>query len=275
MTEWEISRIRVGHRFRTDLGDIEGFSRSLADVGLLHPVVVTTDGDLIAGERRLNAAKKLGWKTVPVREINIEEEIQRLRAQRDENVVRKPFLPTEAAALAKLIEVRIQKEAAADRKAEGQKEGGKTAGRGRPIASVESFHTSKAPVRASELAAKGTGYSERTLRKVHEVVEAGAKFHRGAPKERLVESSVNLSPKVLKRGRPSGSREGRRERAKETPCGNFPQGVCRRLGDLQTKEGAYGEGQGAVTRKTPLRELPARGFPAKTRRPVPRQPSSR
>jgi hypothetical protein len=37
----------------------------MSDVGLLHPVVITTAGKLVAGERRLRAAALMGWLTVP------------------------------------------------------------------------------------------------------------------------------------------------------------------------------------------------------------------
>ena len=36
-----ISAITIGVRHRRDLGDIEGLAASIAEVGLLHPVVIT------------------------------------------------------------------------------------------------------------------------------------------------------------------------------------------------------------------------------------------
>lgn len=62
-----ISQIKVGKRIRRDMGDIESLAASIADLGLLQPILVFPDGRLIAGERRLRAAQKLGWKTIPVR----------------------------------------------------------------------------------------------------------------------------------------------------------------------------------------------------------------
>ena len=64
--ERPIASIRVGKRYRHDLGDIDGLAASMAALGLLHPIVVTPDGLLICGERRLCAAKLLGWKQIPV-----------------------------------------------------------------------------------------------------------------------------------------------------------------------------------------------------------------
>ena len=51
-----ISAIILGNRHRRDMGDIEGLAANIADLGLLHPIVVRPDGQWIAGERRLHAA---------------------------------------------------------------------------------------------------------------------------------------------------------------------------------------------------------------------------
>jgi ParB family chromosome partitioning protein len=65
-TDYPIGRIRVGERHRKDLGDIAPLAASIAEVGLLHPIVIRPDGTLIAGERRLRAAELLGWTEIPV-----------------------------------------------------------------------------------------------------------------------------------------------------------------------------------------------------------------
>lgn len=48
---------------------IDGLASSIAEVGLLHPPLVCQNSvsgyELIAGERRLRAAKRLGWKRIP------------------------------------------------------------------------------------------------------------------------------------------------------------------------------------------------------------------
>ena len=48
-----IAGIKIGTRHRRDLGDIAGLAASIEANGLLQPVVVHTDGTLIAGERRV------------------------------------------------------------------------------------------------------------------------------------------------------------------------------------------------------------------------------
>lgn len=51
---------------RRDLGKLRDLQQSIRREGLLRPVPVTTDGMLIAGERRLRAARNLRWETIPV-----------------------------------------------------------------------------------------------------------------------------------------------------------------------------------------------------------------
>ena len=52
-TQLPLDSIAVGDRDRADLGDVRGLAESIAAVGLLHPVVVTGSGDLVAGGRRV------------------------------------------------------------------------------------------------------------------------------------------------------------------------------------------------------------------------------
>jgi hypothetical protein len=40
------------------MGDIAGLAQSMADIGLLHPVVATPQSTLIAGEQRIAAATR-------------------------------------------------------------------------------------------------------------------------------------------------------------------------------------------------------------------------
>jgi ParB family chromosome partitioning protein len=68
-----ISDIRVGeHRHRGDLGDIEALAESIRDIGLLHPVVFDQRNNLLAGRRRLEAARLLGWTSVAVRIMEVD-----------------------------------------------------------------------------------------------------------------------------------------------------------------------------------------------------------
>lgn len=98
----ECTKIIVANRFRKDMGDLASLAASIEEVGLLHPVVVTADFRLIAGERRLRACMEvLKWKHIPVRTLNIEHLI---RGEFAENEVRKEFTVSERVAIGKAIE---------------------------------------------------------------------------------------------------------------------------------------------------------------------------
>ncbi|MDQ8043861.1 MAG: ParB/RepB/Spo0J family partition protein [Patulibacter sp.] len=92
-------------RHRRDLGDIDGLVASIADVGLLQPLVVAPDGRLIAGGRRLAAIRSLGWNEVAVNVADsLTDAAALLRAERDENVVRKSFTASEIASIGAALE---------------------------------------------------------------------------------------------------------------------------------------------------------------------------
>lgn len=103
MTTLVIDSIEIGERHRTELGDIDSLARSIEELGLLHPVVVTPELKLIAGERRIAAFRKLGRTEIPVTVIDLEEVI---RGEWAENAERKPFTPSEAVAIGRIIEER-------------------------------------------------------------------------------------------------------------------------------------------------------------------------
>jgi len=68
-------------------------------LGLLTPLVVMGGGHLLCGRRRLAAAIRLGWTTVPVWIPDKVSEAMRLTALYDDETLRKPFTPTEQAEL--------------------------------------------------------------------------------------------------------------------------------------------------------------------------------
>lgn len=105
MTSLPFEAIHMGERVRKDLGDIDGLAESMKRHGLLHPVVLNKDKTLVAGHRRIEAAKLLGWQEIPVTVLDIED---LLSAERDENEVRKDFTPSEAVAIGRLIEERMR-----------------------------------------------------------------------------------------------------------------------------------------------------------------------
>jgi N6-adenosine-specific RNA methylase IME4/ParB-like chromosome segregation protein Spo0J len=106
-----LADISIGVRYRRDLGDIEALAESIRIVGLLHPVVVTPDGQLIAGRRRLAACAFLGWDNVPVTVIDLRQVVL---GEQHENLARKDLLPSEIVALKRAVEP-LEREAARQR----------------------------------------------------------------------------------------------------------------------------------------------------------------
>jgi ParB family transcriptional regulator, chromosome partitioning protein len=106
-----IEEIQIGFRYRKDLGDLRSLADSISEVGLLHPVVVTPEGRLIAGRRRLEACRLLGWDDVPVTLVDL---YQAARGEAHENFVRKDLLPSEIVALKRAIEP-LERKAARER----------------------------------------------------------------------------------------------------------------------------------------------------------------
>lgn len=103
--DFELDRIVIGERHRKDLGDIDGLCKSIAEQGLLQPIVVRSDGTLIAGARRVEAFRLLGYQRIPARvRDDLDEAVALLRAERDENTCRKDFTPSEAVALGLKLE---------------------------------------------------------------------------------------------------------------------------------------------------------------------------
>lgn len=124
-----IEDIKVGKRARVDLGDLSDLMQSIKEHGLLHAIVITTEGELVAGERRLAACRKLGWQEIPVRVAErITDAIGLLTAERDENTCRKGMTGSELVVLGRALERLKRPEAAARQRATQAKPGERVGG---------------------------------------------------------------------------------------------------------------------------------------------------
>jgi N6-adenosine-specific RNA methylase IME4 len=86
--EIKISDIKIGNRLRKKVTDIESLANSIANIGLLHPIVIDENNNLIAGFRRIKAYEYLGRTEIPYRCVNIKNA---LKGEYDENVERAQF----------------------------------------------------------------------------------------------------------------------------------------------------------------------------------------
>ena len=69
-----IDKIKKGKRIRRDLGNLKLLAELIGLCDLLNPITVKKEKDgfylLLAGERRLEACKLLGWKKIDAHIIN-------------------------------------------------------------------------------------------------------------------------------------------------------------------------------------------------------------
>jgi ParB family transcriptional regulator, chromosome partitioning protein len=147
-----ISDIKIGTRFRKDSGDLRPLIDSIERHGLLHPVVVSEDNQLICGKRRIAAYMQLERSEI---EINVVSLSQAREAEADENVVRKNFTVEEIAEIDKFY--REKEEAEAKQRQRTGKE----------------IHSGNFPRgRARQKIAERIGISDRTLEKIRTIKEA-------------------------------------------------------------------------------------------------------
>lgn len=104
-----ITNIKIGERFRKEYGGITELAESIKNVGLLHPIVLDSDNNLMAGGRRLVAMNELGWVEVPVTRLADCDELTRREIELEENVQREDLTWQEKAKLTEEID-RLKRE---------------------------------------------------------------------------------------------------------------------------------------------------------------------
>lgn len=90
-----ISNIKIRRRVRKDLGNLDDLKASLRTYGLLNPITINSKYELIAGERRLTAAKELGWTNIHANIVDNLTDIEQLEMEIEENNQRKEFTDEE------------------------------------------------------------------------------------------------------------------------------------------------------------------------------------
>ncbi len=84
-------KIRSGWNIRRDIdpNKVDEISKSMSIVGLLKPILLNAKYEIIAGERRYHAAKKLAWSKIAARIVNFENPNHEKLAHLDENLEHK------------------------------------------------------------------------------------------------------------------------------------------------------------------------------------------
>lgn len=93
----DIQSVTLRKRVRKNLGDLKPLAESLKTHGLMNPILINEKNELIAGHRRLEAAKSLGWTTIAARVVERAEEAELLEMEVEENTHRKALTADELA----------------------------------------------------------------------------------------------------------------------------------------------------------------------------------
>ena len=91
----QIKDIKIKKRVRKDLGNLEDLKDSLKLYGLMNPITLNKKYELIAGERRLQAATQLGWTSINANIVDNISEVEQLEMEIEENNQRKEFTDAE------------------------------------------------------------------------------------------------------------------------------------------------------------------------------------
>jgi len=90
-----VSEIHVKDRIRQSAGEISELAESIKKYGLLQPILIDVNNNLIAGYRRLLAVKSLGWEYIEVKVIDVKNPKERILLEMEENKFREDFTKEE------------------------------------------------------------------------------------------------------------------------------------------------------------------------------------
>jgi ParB family chromosome partitioning protein len=174
-TSLPIADIIIGNRFRKDMGDIAALAETIKSVGMLQPVAINAKKQLVSGQRRLEAAKLLGWTEVPTHVVdNMEDLVRMIEAEEAENTCRKPFTPEEAVDIGRTREELLKPAAEAKIREAGKH--GEEGGRGHkknPLGdSPKGFDPPVEKRRSTTKAAKSVGMGRHKFEQAGTVVDA-------------------------------------------------------------------------------------------------------
>lgn len=177
LVHMRIEAVRVHDRHRKDLGDIAALAKSIAAGTLLNPITVTSDGQLIAGQRRLEACRSLGWDQIAaVVADDLDSAVARLTAERDENTERKAMTPEELVRLGLALE-ELERPRAAERKSASQFGG-------------VHVNTTDDQGKTREKVADAVGMSTTTYHRAKKVVEAAANERLSPLEQELAQTAL-------------------------------------------------------------------------------------
>jgi hypothetical protein len=167
----KIADIRVDRDFEERLpptgeGQLAALVVSIKEHGVLNDLLVTADGLLLDGHRRLKATLKAGLKEVPVKHLDVSGEggwDGAMAVVFESNVRRRHLSEAERAVLGS-SHLRIERAKAKERMVEGGRRGGQALGNRSPGL--------QGPDRATHHAAAAVGVSRKTIERVEAIKRA-------------------------------------------------------------------------------------------------------
>ena len=93
----ELDQVIIRKRVRKNLGDLSSLMESMRKHGLLNPIVINNRNELVAGHRRTEAARRLGWTTIEARIVDNDEDVDLVEMEIEENTQRKNLTTDELA----------------------------------------------------------------------------------------------------------------------------------------------------------------------------------
>lgn len=103
-----IDQVKIRKRLRKDIGNLSQLKESMRRRGLINPITINRKYELLAGYRRLQAARELGWRDIEVTVVSARTRLEKFEIETDENIERKNFTIEE---MAHIDELRSELEA--------------------------------------------------------------------------------------------------------------------------------------------------------------------
>lgn len=219
-----IVAITVGDRTRKNIGDLVGLKESIQAVGLLHPIVVNSAGELISGLRRMRAFQELGREEIPVCVAEeLDDPALHFRAEHDENVCRLDMTDDEKVALAERI-LPFEREAARKR----QGEAGKNYGSGKEKI-------------ASENVSEANSDDTPAPRQPDAVERTAAAVDMSAPTLRKKMKARGKNPNTKKKAKPRAKSKRTAKPSKPDPPSKLYPGIDKVLDPLIKRDHLEGD----------------------------------
>ena len=92
-----VKDIKVKKRIRRELSDVGALAESMKRYGQISPILISKNNVLIAGQRRLEAAKLLGWRNINAVISERAGRLGHLELEFEENIQRNGFTMEEIA----------------------------------------------------------------------------------------------------------------------------------------------------------------------------------